>query len=63
MSDALYWHCLRCGAHEQVEPTGGSDDEYVVGDQEKCIDCGDGFCRVVTLRMGAGGDALGRMGR
>lgn len=32
MIAALYWHCLTCGAHDPVEPTGGSE-EYVVGDK------------------------------
>jgi len=57
----LYWHCLKCGAHELVQPTGG-DEKYVLGDKEKCIECGDGMAHVVTLRMGAAyeqGRALG----
>lgn len=42
----LYWHCAACGTYEPVEPTGG-DDEYAVGDMERCIDCGDGTAHVV----------------
>jgi hypothetical protein len=52
MSVELYWHCLQCGAHDPVQPTGG-DDEYALGDHEKCVDCGDGTSHVVTLRIGA----------
>ncbi len=48
----LYWHCLRCGDHEPVEPTGGAE-EYTVGDSEKCIACGEGMAHVVTLTQGA----------
>lgn len=57
----LYWHCLQCGAHEPVEPTGGTN-EYALGDKEPCITCGDGTAHVVTLRLGAAyeqGRALG----
>lgn len=51
---ALYWHCLQCGAHDPVEPTGGTEqDQYALGDHEPCITCGDGTAHVVTLRMGA----------
>lgn len=49
MSD-LYWHCLRCGDSEPVEPT-GDGDEYALGDFEPCA-CG-GTAHVVTLKMGA----------
>lgn len=35
----LYWHCLQCGAHDPVEPTGGAEQ--------------DEYAHVVTLRMGA----------
>ena len=50
----LYWHCLQCGAHDPVEPTGGTErDQYALGDHEPCITCGDGTAHVVTLRMGA----------
>ena len=65
MSDLtdLYWHCLQCGNHEPVEDTGGSEEEqYMLGDCEPCIYCGDGTAHVVTLRMGAAyeqGRALG----
>ena len=45
----LYWHCLKCGAHDPVEPT----DESALGDSEKCITCGDGMAHVVTTRTGA----------
>lgn len=48
----LYWHCLNCGAHEPVEPTGGTE-QYGLGDRERCIDCGDGTAHVVTLQVGA----------
>lgn len=48
----LFWHCLDCGAHEPVQPTGDAED-YSLGDHERCIDCGDGTAHVVTLRMGA----------
>lgn len=57
----LYWHCLQCGAHVPVEPTGDAE-EYVVGDKEPCIDCGAGVAHVMTLRTGAAyeqGRALG----
>ena len=57
----LYWHCLQCGAHDPVEPTGGTD-EYVPGDHEPCITCGDGTAHVMTVRLGAAyeqGRALG----
>lgn len=57
----LHWHCLHCGAHDPVEPTGGPES-YALGDWEKCIDCGDGQVHVVTLRLGAAyeqGRALG----
>ena len=59
--EVLYWHCLACGDHEPVEPTGGAE-EYVLGDKERCITCGDGTAHVVTLRRGAAyeqGRALG----
>jgi len=50
----LYWHCLQCGAHEPVEPTGGTEHEqYELGDHEPCITCGDGTAHVVTLHMAA----------
>jgi len=50
----LYWHCLQCGAHDPVEPTGGTEQEqYALGDHEPCIKCGYGTAHVVTLRMGA----------
>jgi hypothetical protein len=50
----LYWHCLQCGAHDPVEPTGGTEQEqYGLGDHEPCITCGSGTAYVVTLRMGA----------
>ena len=50
----LYWHCLQCGAHDPVEPTGGIEQEqYALGDHEPCIECGYGTAHVVTLRMGA----------
>jgi hypothetical protein len=57
----LYWHCLQCGSHDPVELTGG-EEEYALGDHEKCIACGDGTAHVVTIRMGAAyeqGIALG----
>lgn len=56
-----YWHCLQCGAHDPVEPT-GSDEQYVLGDHEPCIDCGDGTAHVMTLSSAAAyeqGIALG----
>ena len=30
-TDTLYWHCLHCGAHDPVEPTGGAEN-YTLGD-------------------------------
>jgi hypothetical protein len=57
----LYWHCLQCGDHEPVAPT-GDGNEYVLGDKERCIKCGDGTAHVVTLQQGAAyeqGRALG----
>lgn len=53
MSEQLYWHCLRCGGHDPVEPTGDPGVEYVLGDREPCVDCGEGTAYVVTLKMGA----------
>lgn len=61
MSEQYYWHCLQCGAHDPVEPT-GDEVEYTLGDHEPCIECGSGTAHVVTLRMGAAyeqGRALG----
>jgi hypothetical protein len=52
MSKNLYWHCLQCGEHDPVEPTGDTV-EYALGDHEPCITCGDGTAHVVTLRQGA----------
>lgn len=52
MGEPLYWHCLACGAHDPVEPT-GDDVAYGLGDHEPCIDCGDGTAHVVTTKMGA----------
>lgn len=53
MSDIdLFWHCLQCGAHDPVEPTGGPE-KYTLGDHEPCISCGDGTAHVMTLRMAA----------
>ncbi len=52
VAEQLYWHCLQCGDHEEVKPTGGSH-EYVLGDKEKCIACGEGMAHVVTLKQGA----------
>ena len=49
----LYWHCLDCGDHAPVESTGDADEEYKLGDMERCIICGDGTSHVVTLRRGA----------
>lgn len=46
----LYWHCLQCGAHEPVQPT-GDEHGYKLGDHEPCIDCGDGTAHVVTLTL------------
>jgi hypothetical protein len=60
MATELYWHCLQCGAHDPVEPTGG--EEYALLDHEKCTECGDGAAHVVTLKLGAAyeqGRALG----
>ena len=48
----LYWHCLQCGAHDPVEPT-GDVEQYVLGDHEPCITCGDGTAHVMTVRLGA----------
>lgn len=53
MTPPLYWHCLHCGAHEPVQPTGDVEQDYALGDHERCIDCGGGTAHVVTLRMGA----------
>ena len=49
----LYWHCLRCGAHEPIESTGETASEYELGDHEPCIDCGDGAAHVMTLKQAA----------
>jgi hypothetical protein len=60
-AEQLFWHCLHCHGHEPVEPTGG-DDQYVAGDKEKCIDCGDGTAYVMPIKMAAAyeqGRALG----
>lgn len=51
MSDELFWHCLHCGDHQPVEPTGGEGDSYTLLDHEKC-ECG-GTAHVVTLKLGA----------
>jgi len=51
--EELFWHCLQCGAHDPVETTGDSAQEYVLGDAEKCTDCGNGMAHVVTLKLGA----------
>jgi hypothetical protein len=48
--DGLFWHCLRCGDHHPVEPTGDSS-AYSLGDCEPC-ECG-GTSHVVTLKLGA----------
>ena len=64
MSKDLYWHCLQCGAHDPVEPTGGAE-QYVLGDHEPCIDCGDGTAHVMTVRLAAAyeqGRALAAIG-
>lgn len=53
MTTPLYWHCLHCGAHESVQPTGDAKQVYALGDREPCIDCDGGTAHVVTLRMGA----------
>lgn len=52
MSPLLYWHCLKCGDHEPVQPTGG-EENYAVGDSEPCITCGHGMAYVMTVRMAA----------
>jgi hypothetical protein len=59
MSADLYWHCLQCGDHNPVEPT-GDEGEYTLGDHEPC-ECG-GTAHVMTIRMAAAceqGIALG----
>ena len=61
MAEELFWHCLDCGDHEPITPTGGAES-YDVGDKEKCIACGDGTAHVVTIKEGAAyeqGIALG----
>lgn len=50
MGEPLYWHCRSCGAHEAVEAT---EPPYVIGDKEKCIDCGVAFAEVMTIRDAA----------
>lgn len=52
MSD-LYWHCLQCGAHEPVQPTGDPAEDYGLRDHERCTDCGDGTAHVMTTKMAA----------
>lgn len=51
MSNDLYWHCLRCGDSQLLQPTGDPAQDYALGDHEPC-ECG-GTAHVVTLRMGA----------
>lgn len=51
-TEQLYWHCLQCGDHAPVEPTGDGNN-YALGDSEKCTECGEGFSHVVTLSRGA----------
>lgn len=61
----LWWHCLDCGDHEPVEPTGADGDGYELGDHEPCVACGSGVAYVMTMRRAAcyeQGRALG-MGR
>jgi len=48
----LYWHCLSCGAHETVEPT-GDEGAYSLGDCEPCISCDGGTAHVMTVKMAA----------
>ena len=52
MSEPLYWHCLDCGDHDPVEPT-GDGNAYALGDRAPCITCSVGTAHVVTVAMGA----------
>lgn len=48
--DKLYWHCSKCGAHEEVEKTVPA---YVHGDKEPCITCANGTAQVMTTEEAA----------
>ena len=58
----LFWHCIGCGDHEVVESTGDPDEEYSVGDSEKCITCGESYAHVMTKQQAAFFEQLKALG-
>jgi hypothetical protein len=51
-NEQLYWHCLKCGAHDPVK-IASDKDQPVLLDYMPCTTCNNGMVYAVTIRLGA----------